>query len=448
MRMFVVLLSVSLFGSSGALAAPVERRLHIAQAEASSFDKNDYNRFEENYLPLYVADDDPTTAWTEGAAGDGVGEWLRVRFSAMKGATKVRLRIRNGYQKSKKLFAANERAKKVSFKLLPGGSAVDKELADQDGWQEVVLEQPAGPLSGVEMSFGEVFAGKKYQDLCISDVQVFVTADTPDNPAFEKAVLDRVKKWKSDRVSAAKTFAQAARERPLPISSRYDLAVDKDSKDWQRGEDAFAPLEHLDTKRLGPEEKKVLAAVRGWIDKRDTAFEGVSLSTAGQAKLPAVDGLCVPQLGTCSLDFCDQPMAPFDGLPLVTTDQFKVIEMKDRPAFSSVVDHDGAKKVKGCNSNDGATLAWAVREGPERRTRALVVMRCGLVEGREGRYVASSLQLLAYDDKGRLRLTVNPFGATSFSWKGEGNAAMIDGGSYLTLGSSGKFSATTVLSKQ
>src|SRR5712671_5542447 len=121
----LVLLGLCL--ASSATAAPVERRLHIAQAEASSFDKNDYNRFEENYLPLYVADDDPSTAWTEGVPGDGAGQWLRVRFSSMKGATKVRLRIRNGYQKSHKRFVDNERARKVTFKLLPGGATSERE---------------------------------------------------------------------------------------------------------------------------------------------------------------------------------------------------------------------------------------------------------------------------------------------------------------------------------
>jgi hypothetical protein len=38
---------------------PKERRLHVANAEASSYLINDWNKFQENYLPLYVGDDDP-----------------------------------------------------------------------------------------------------------------------------------------------------------------------------------------------------------------------------------------------------------------------------------------------------------------------------------------------------------------------------------------------------
>src|SRR5215470_7202450 len=98
-----------------AAAEPVERRLHADQVTASSFLWNDWNRFQENYHPLYVSDDDPKTAWVEGVEGDGVGEWLRLRVTPMDGATKLRLHVRNGYQKSSSLFKANSRPKEVTI---------------------------------------------------------------------------------------------------------------------------------------------------------------------------------------------------------------------------------------------------------------------------------------------------------------------------------------------
>src|SRR4051812_47923191 len=85
-----------------------ERRPHLAAAEASSYLVNDWNRFQENYLPLYLGDDDAKTAWN--LKTEGVGEWVRVHVTPMEGATRVRLKVRNGYQKSDKLFAANSRA--------------------------------------------------------------------------------------------------------------------------------------------------------------------------------------------------------------------------------------------------------------------------------------------------------------------------------------------------
>src|SRR5688572_22276739 len=88
-----------------AFAEPVERRLHVDQAAASSFLWNDWNRFQENYHPLYIGDDDPKTAWVEGIDGNGEGEWIRLAVSELEGATRVRLRLRSGYHKSKSLFA-------------------------------------------------------------------------------------------------------------------------------------------------------------------------------------------------------------------------------------------------------------------------------------------------------------------------------------------------------
>ena len=166
-----------------------------------------------------------------------------MRFSSMKGATKVRLRIRNGYQKSHKLFVANERAKRVAFTLLPGNTTIEKELTDTEGWQEVVLEQPAGVLAGLEMKIGSVFPGTKYEDLCISDVQVFVTAETPDNPAYEKSVFEKVKKWRADRIEAANAFARAAKDRPLAVAASYTVERTENGDQAGRGDGLYRLLE-------------------------------------------------------------------------------------------------------------------------------------------------------------------------------------------------------------
>ena len=80
---------------------PKKRRLHVASAEASSYLVNDWNKFQENYLPLYVSDDDPKTAWS--LKTEGIGEWLRVHVTPMQGASKLRMKIRNGYQKTPRL---------------------------------------------------------------------------------------------------------------------------------------------------------------------------------------------------------------------------------------------------------------------------------------------------------------------------------------------------------
>src|SRR6187551_3670010 len=195
-----------------------ERRLHVANAEASSYLVNDWNKFQENYLPLYVGDDDPKTAWS--LKTEGVGDWLRVHTTQMEGAIRLRLKIRNGYQKSPKLFEANSRAKELTVTLLPSKKTVDVTLTDTQGWQDIAVDQPAGPLEAVELKVKSVYAGKKYDDLCISDVQLFATATSSDNPAFEKQRLTKIVTWKKERVAAAKLF-QTKLGHSLPIEAQY-----------------------------------------------------------------------------------------------------------------------------------------------------------------------------------------------------------------------------------
>ena len=119
-----------------AIGVATERRLHLAAVEASSFLWDDFSRFQQNYHPLYLGDDDPKTAWVEGVKGQGEGQWVRLRVTPMEGATRVRLLIRNGYQKTERLFAMNSRLKEITVTLLPGGQEQKAELRDAQGFKK------------------------------------------------------------------------------------------------------------------------------------------------------------------------------------------------------------------------------------------------------------------------------------------------------------------------
>ena len=186
---FLLGLAALLAPGAGHAGPARERRLHLVSAEASSYLVNDWNRFQENYLPLYVGDDDPHTAWN--LKTEGIGEWIRMHVTPMQEATHVRMKIRNGFQKSQKLFAANSRAQTLTVVLLPSKKTVDVTLTDTFGWQEIAVDQPAGPLDAVELRVKAVYPGKKYDDLCLSDVQLYVTATSSDNPAYEKEHFER-----------------------------------------------------------------------------------------------------------------------------------------------------------------------------------------------------------------------------------------------------------------
>ena len=216
-------LALVLAVGSAAAGEAVERRLYTDTAEASSFLWGDWNRFIENYHPNYVGDDDAKTAWVEGSAGSGAGEWLRLQVTPLEGTTTVRLKIRNGYQKSKGLFAANARAKDVVVRLLPSKTELKATLTDKDGWQELTIAQPAGPMRAVELKVGSVYEGSKYKDLCISDVQVFATATTPDNPGFEKNKKKALLAWRAARLAAAKAYGSA--KVALPLHPSYQVTT-------------------------------------------------------------------------------------------------------------------------------------------------------------------------------------------------------------------------------
>jgi hypothetical protein len=283
----LVFASVVMGAGVAAAGEPVERRLYSDAIDASSFLWGDWNRFVENYHPNYVGDDDPKTAWVEGVPGSGAGQWVRLQVTPLDGTTRVRLKIRNGYQKSKELFAANARAKDVVVRLLPSRAEVKATLTDSDGWQEVIVSQPVGALRAIELRVGSVYEGTKYQDLCISDVAVYASSTTADNPTFEKSKKKSLLAWRAGRIAAAKAWSSAGVALPLHASYQVtstegqvdcdncDLAgmlaaaaADPAWKPWQEaiavGQQTVAELDRLPTVQVAPRAKTALPVADGF----------------------------------------------------------------------------------------------------------------------------------------------------------------------------------------
>jgi hypothetical protein len=115
------------------------KRLHPRRITASSFLRNGWNTYEQNYLPPYIADDDPATAWVEGVKGRGEGESLLWLGPTLKQERSYTVFLRPGYQKSEKLYRANARPKAVRLEpvrqeesgLVSAGTPVEVKLADR-----------------------------------------------------------------------------------------------------------------------------------------------------------------------------------------------------------------------------------------------------------------------------------------------------------------------------
>ncbi len=255
--MRLVLLSVLL---PSLAAAGTFQRLHADQATATSFLKSNWNKYEENYHPSYVLDDDPKTAWVEGTDGEGVGEALTIPVSDLASARAIRLVLFNGYQKSKGLLNANAAPQQLTVTVLDSGHR-------ESARQQLKLERKmgpqsfdipvSGPVAEVVLTIDSVHPGAKYKDTCISDVQIFVDSEVPYNAAVEKGKRAAMLQWKRERVEAARYFASLPKSYPYAatrferkhdsqlLTKRYAKLVDEDKDGYpDKGVPAkdFVPL--------------------------------------------------------------------------------------------------------------------------------------------------------------------------------------------------------------
>ena len=196
--------------AAGALAEPVYHRLYSPEGSATSFLRSNWNKYTENYHPTYALDDNPATAWVEGADGDGIGEVLSWEISPLSQSRSVKLRIRNGYQKSDALLTANSAPKDVVVTLWRGREKVaEKQVTLQrvSGFQEIVIETGGKGLNHIELKVSSVTPGSKYKDTCISDIETWVETDAKYNEAFELAKKSTLSAWIAERLKTAQYFA-------------------------------------------------------------------------------------------------------------------------------------------------------------------------------------------------------------------------------------------------
>ncbi len=116
------------------------------------------------YLANNVCDDNPNTAWVEGNADYGIGEYIEFKeWGPMGDGT---ISILNGYQSSKASWENNSRVKK--FKVTVNGKDYcTLELSDVMGIQSFVLPNKSGTIRFTIM---EVYPGLKWKDTAISGI--------------------------------------------------------------------------------------------------------------------------------------------------------------------------------------------------------------------------------------------------------------------------------------
>lgn len=112
-------------------------------------------------------DNDFSTAWVEGASGNGPGEYLVFDFDGP--TTLTRLCIAAGFDKSEKLYGQNARPEQVTI-IADGEVVGTATLADEYGTWQVVDLGGAVTASSVALRIDSVYAGSYYSDCAISEL--------------------------------------------------------------------------------------------------------------------------------------------------------------------------------------------------------------------------------------------------------------------------------------
>lgn len=134
---------------------------------ASSVRRADKGNF---YFPTFAFDKNPSTAWCEGGAGAGIGEWIDFQFNG-----EVRLRqinIQPGYFKSQQSWRDNNRVAAATIEF-SDGSSQNADFADRMEMQTVSVGQKQ--TRWVRITIEDVHRGGfDAEDTLISEVS-FVT---------------------------------------------------------------------------------------------------------------------------------------------------------------------------------------------------------------------------------------------------------------------------------
>ncbi len=104
--------------------------------------------------------------------GNGVGEWIKVEIPmnqwGQKGITNIyRIKVVNGIGKSKELYFANNRVKRIEVEFSEGEKVF---LNLHDGDTELQRFTINIKARWLKMTIKEIYKGKKYNDTCIGKI--------------------------------------------------------------------------------------------------------------------------------------------------------------------------------------------------------------------------------------------------------------------------------------
>lgn len=393
-----------------------ERRLYAEELEASSFLDQQKNTPRDRYHPNYAMDDNPLSAWNEGAETSGAGEWLKIPVTMQKDVDKVRLRFLNGYQKSENVFQNNARIKTMQVTFLPGKETQTFTLEDKMDWQEKTLTVLAPQIEAIELKAVEVYEGKKFKDLALSEVEVFVSSMSKETPEIEAEKHTKLLDW-----------IQAQKDALLLMESEGifpSYYVERETKEGSV--EGF----NIDVFHFLPEETREY-------EKKSSqmAMVPVTLSSTGDP-LPSIEGWSFP----CNTTPPENTV--YDGINSIYEVSEKAFSLpcsKELSLFTSVT--LSAKKTKATKACD---VEYYVPE--EELTKGSILRRieirfCMEYMGNETRsnqpdreIEAHATQILLYDQMGKLRMIRGDRETAWLDWRKDQKRWLLVGGLRINEG--------------
>jgi len=136
-------------------------------------------------MRLLISIDGTWKSWSEGAAGNGIGEKIRITFQ--EPAYLTTMYIKNGYGELK-FFHDNNRAKRLKISDLQGKSVI-VELADTPFFQKLAWEQP---LQGkqIVIEIVDVYKSAVWDDTCITEICFDNMSDQKQNFTIKHDVYE------------------------------------------------------------------------------------------------------------------------------------------------------------------------------------------------------------------------------------------------------------------
>ncbi len=121
-----------------------------------------------SYRALNMFDDNPKTAWVEGAKGTGFNQQILIKFE--EPTTIRKIEIMNGYNKSKSVFTKNSSVRKFDIKT-SNNRLFTLRINDKMGWQRISLGYDP-TITWMLLTIKDTYAGTKYEDTAISEFRL------------------------------------------------------------------------------------------------------------------------------------------------------------------------------------------------------------------------------------------------------------------------------------